>query len=272
MPINGTAATNTIRPWRDAAVVATLTLVVSATGLGIVYSKARDAQLAAIQAELLQLARTTAAQVDGDLHKTLTSPEQEGSPAHRQALEPLIRMHRAATDVIYVYTAVLRDGRIHWILDSASGYRVGGDSLPVDPIMSDYTGSDPGLRRALEQQVSVANDQPVQETHRAYLSAFAPLLDSSGAFVGVLGVDMVLDQFTSRMAVVQRALAIALLAVLCLSLAAGLVVLRLRQAAALGYEKQARDAEHLRLAIAKADENAAAAQAADRAKTSFLAM
>ena len=267
-----TTPANPIRPWRDGAVVAMVTLLISGLGLGIVYNKARAAQLAAIQSELLQLARTTAAEVDGDLHQTLTSPQQEGSPAHRQLLGPLVRMQRAATDVIYVYTAVIRHGRIFWILDGAAGFRVAGDSLPVDPIMTEYSGSDPGLRRALEQHVAVANSKPVQEQHRAYLSAFAPFYTKSGQFAGVLGIDMVTDQFESRMAVVQRALEVALLAVLGLSLAAGAVVRRLGRAAAKAMEMQKRDAENLRLAIQKADHNAAAAAAANRSKTSFLAM
>ena len=50
------------------------------------YLRARDAQVDAVRTELLQLARVTAAQMDGDLLKTLVSPAQKGSPEHLQLL------------------------------------------------------------------------------------------------------------------------------------------------------------------------------------------
>src|SRR6185436_734980 len=96
------------------------------------------AQVDAVRIELLQLARVTAAQIDGDLLKTLVSPAQQGSPLHLQLLAPMVRMHRAARDIYYVYTGVYRNGRIYWVLDSGNLYRVPGNNQPPDPIMSLY--------------------------------------------------------------------------------------------------------------------------------------
>ena len=59
-----------IHPLRDALLAGICTFVVSAVGLTILYLRARDAQIDAVRIELLQLARATAAQVDGDLLKT----------------------------------------------------------------------------------------------------------------------------------------------------------------------------------------------------------
>jgi hypothetical protein len=108
-----------IHPLRDALLAAICTFVTSAVGLAIVYLRAHEAQVDAVRTELLQLARATAAQIDGDLHRKLVSPEQEGSPEHLALLEPLARMHRATRDIYYVYTGVFRDGRIYWVLDGA---------------------------------------------------------------------------------------------------------------------------------------------------------
>jgi len=78
-----------IHPLRDALLAGICTFVVSAVGLAILYLRARDAQVDAVRTELLQLARATAAQIDGDLLETLVSPAQQGSPEHRRLLEPI---------------------------------------------------------------------------------------------------------------------------------------------------------------------------------------
>jgi signal transduction histidine kinase/CheY-like chemotaxis protein len=259
------ARKKSIHPLRDALLAATLTFVTSAVGLSIVFVKARDAQMQAVRAELMQLARTTAAQVDGDLHRTIVSPAQAGSPEHLRALAPLSRMHHAAEDVIYVYTGVLRQGRVFWILDTSYEFQVPGNDAPPDPFMKEYTVKDPELMRALTEHIVIANKEPVRAPLHSYLSAFAPIYDRAGQFVAVLGVDMVLDKLEARLAVIRSAFYAALLAVLVLSVGAGAVALYTRRITASVVQK-------LREARAQAETSAAAAQAATRAKGTFLAM
>jgi signal transduction histidine kinase/ActR/RegA family two-component response regulator len=254
-----------IHPLRDALLAGICTFVTSAVGLSIVYVKARDAQLAAVKSEMLQLARSMAAEVDGDLHKTIVSQEQAGSPAHEKLLEPLVRMHRATKDLWYVYTGIYRDGRIYWVLDTAYHYRVPGNDMPLDPIMKLYEARDAAYERAYREGLEYTDLEPRLDDGHYYLSAAVPFRDRSGALVGMLGIDMVLDALDSRMAVVQRAFAFALLVVLLLSIGAGAVAHRLRQfAAAIIYK--------LRKARADAERSAAAAENASRAKAQFLAM
>ena len=259
------AAGKKVNPLRDALYAALITFATSVIGLSIIYFQARDAQLDAVRSELLQLATTGAAQVDGDLHATLISPDQEGSPEHERALDPLVKLHRASRDVLYVYTAIQRDGKIYWILDSARHYRVPGNDVPADPIMTPYTGKDPDLLKAFREKTAQADSEPFFEGDQTYLSAYAPILDSKGQFVGLFCVDMVLNDLDHRMASLKRAGLIALLVVLVLSGVAGYVALRIRQFSAAIVKK-------LRTARARAEENAAAAESASRAKAVFLAM
>jgi signal transduction histidine kinase/ActR/RegA family two-component response regulator len=254
-----------VHPLRDALLAGICTFVTSAVGLGIVYVKARDAQLAAVKSEMLQLARSMASQVDGDLHRTIVSPEQAGSPAHEKLLEPLVRMHRSARDVWYVYTGIYRNGRIYWVLDTAYHYRVPGNDIPVDPIMMLYEGRYPDYELAFREGLEYTDVEPRLDEGHYYLSAAVPFRDRTGAVAGMLGIDMVLDALDARMAVVQRALAFALVVVLLLSIGAGAVAHRLRQfAAAIVYK--------LRKARADAERSAAEAENASRAKAQFLAM
>ena len=244
---------------------ALITFVSSAVGLSIVYVRARDSQMDSVRRELLQLAQTVAPQVDGDLHRSFTSRAREGTPDHLRALVPLINTHRAALDIVDVYTGVMIDGRIYWVLDSRFGSPVSEEDGAADPIMTECKDADPVLRQVFATHAPAADNEPRRDEQHAYMSAFAPFFDRAGTFIGVVGLDMVLDAVDARMASIRSAFAAALAAVAVLSLIAGAVALHLRQIGADIVKK-------LRLARAQAESNAAEAQAAGRAKTSFLAM
>ncbi|HYD84565.1 MAG TPA: hypothetical protein VEA63_10945, partial [Opitutus sp.] len=107
------------RPWRDAALATASVLLVALIGLGLSYRAARVAQIEAVQNELQQLAATLAAQVDGDLHRTIRSEAQSGTPEHLRALEPIGRFLNSAKDIIYAYTAVLRGDEIRFVLNGS---------------------------------------------------------------------------------------------------------------------------------------------------------
>jgi signal transduction histidine kinase/CheY-like chemotaxis protein len=247
-------------------------LLISSLGLFYLWHAAREAQLDAVRTELTQLARAAAELVDGDLHRSITSQQQAGSPAHLALLAPLVKFHKATSDIIYVYTAILDRGRIYYILGTDYLYRVPGDSEPTELIMAPHDTFDPTLRRALERHQVAVNQEPVQERVRSYMSAYAPFYDQSGRFVGVVGIDMWLRDFDARIGAIRRAGTGAFAAVALLSLLTGFVVLRLSSAA---QRARRRDrVVQLRLAEAKkhAEAQAQRAQAASRAKSDLLAV
>ena len=90
-------------------------MVISSLGLFYLWHSARQAQLDAVRTELTQLARV-AATVDGDRHRLLKSQSQAGNPDHLSLLAPLVKFHKAASDIIYVYTAILDKNRIYYVL------------------------------------------------------------------------------------------------------------------------------------------------------------
>ncbi len=255
-----------VQPLRDAALVSAAILLVAMVGLCSLYTSARKMQIAAVQSELSQLSATLAAQIDGDLHRTIRSESQAGSPEHRRALVPIARFLGSAHDIIYAYTAVLERGEIHFILQSEFIRRDPEDTLPVDPIGHRYPGSDPQFFQALKTQRATVNPVPVRErSGRRYMSAYAPFYDTQKQFVGVVGVDMWTRDLDRRLSELSRALRLRALSMACLALAIGFVVLRLRRVA---YRNQC---ERI-LALAEAKRHADAALAADRAKSTFLAI
>jgi len=275
-----------IHPKREGVLVAAVVLFVASAILAYTYSFARRAQIEGVRTELLQLAKAAAAQVDGDLHKTLHDPEQTGSRDHLRALDPLVRMQKSTQDLLYVYTAILRDGEVYFILDTAYFIRPPDDTDPPPPIAMLYTGQDRTLHRALSEQTAIADTAPVQERVRSYMSAFAPFTDSKGEFVGVVGVDMWAHHLDGRLAAFRQAALAGFSGVVALSLLAGWLVYRLRVSAAkaegreLAAAEQARQEKEkvdqlnarLQRAIHEIEEEARAAEAANHAKSAFLAV
>jgi signal transduction histidine kinase/CheY-like chemotaxis protein len=254
-----------VHPRRDAVTAALIVLAVASSGIGFVWARAYRAQIAAVQSELLQLARTAATLVDGDLHQAFTSPAQTGSPEHLRAITPLVAFHKASHDLIYVSTAILRDGRVFYVLGTDYLYHVPGDNEPAGPIFEEYTGPDTDIRRALTEQTEAVNAKPIAEKLRTYMSAYAPIRDSHGHFVGVVCLDMWVRNLETRLATIRNTALTAFLGVGFLSALTGLGTYRSRRATALA---------RLGELAAVQDANAARCQAeeANRAKSAFLAM
>jgi signal transduction histidine kinase/ActR/RegA family two-component response regulator len=247
-------------------------MFISCLGLFYLWHSARAAQLDAVRTELKQLARAAATLVDGDRHRLLKSQAQAGSPEHLSLLAPLVRFHKATSDIIYIYSAILDNDRIYYVLGTDYLFHVAGDAQTPDPIMTPHDTLDPTLRRALERHETTVDEKPVQEAVRSYMSAYAPFFDSHGVFVGVIGVDMWVRDFDARIGAIRRAGVAAIAAVALLSLLAGFVVFGLSRSVS-----QARRADRIvqaRLADAKlqAEVQAQRAEAASNAKSDFLAM
>jgi signal transduction histidine kinase/ActR/RegA family two-component response regulator len=246
-------------------------IVISSLGLFYLWHSARAAQLAAVRTELVQLARVAATQVDGDRHRLLKSQAQAGSPDHLALLAPLVKFHKATSDIIYVYTAILDNNRIYLVTGTDYLYRIDGDGQAPDPIMTPYD-ADPALRRALEQHAIAVDEEPVKEAVRSYMSAFAPFYDSQGRFVGVAGVDMWLRDFDTRIGAIRRAGIGAFAAVALLSVLAGFVVYRLSRTASRARRRDRIVQARLSDAKQQAEVQAQRAEAASKAKSDFLAM
>ncbi len=259
------------RPVRDGIVAALAVLFISSLGLVYLYRSARDIQIEAVQSELQQLARAAAVEVDGDLHRRLVSPNQAGGPEHLKLLEPLVAFHKATSNLIYVYTAILDGTTVRYVVGTDYLYRVEGDELPADPPFTAASGNDPDLRRALEEHVVAVSASPVRETYRSYMSAFAPFYDKEQRFVGVVGIDMWTKDLEARLARIDRAGAAALGGVALLSLLVGFGVRRLSAQIRASRARDRALTSRLAASTAQAEALAERAESAARAKAEFLA-
>lgn len=247
-------------------------LAISSLGLFYTWHAAREGQLRAIRSELLQLARVAATQVDGSAHRTMKSDAQAGGLEHLKLLEPLVAFHKATTDIIYVYTAILQGEQIYFVLGTDYLYRAVDDDLPPEAIMAPYNTPDPALRHALKYHEPAVNEHPVQEALRSYMSAYAPFFDSKGEFVGVVGIDMWVHHLDARLASIRRTGLTAFAAVTLLSLLAGYVTFRLSLTARRARRRDRIIRRKLAHAKQQAEVQAERAESGSRAKSEFLAM
>ena len=254
-----------IAPRRDALVTAAVVFVVSALGVGVLFQFARQWQIEAVRSELLQVARIAATRIDVEAHRTLRRPDQELGPRYRRVLAPLVDLLRATDDVLFLYTGVLDGDRVRFVLDTSTVYHVPGDATEPGHLMEEYSGADADFRRALVTRAPTINDEPQVDEFGYFLSAYAPLYGPDGRFEGVVGADMRVQAFEARVGRVTRITRLALVATVLLAASMGMLVYRLRVAAAEAVDRNWR----MRAELAAARD---AAEQSGRAKAAFLAM
>lgn len=171
-----------------------------------IYTHAVSAQKGEIQDGLLRVARTLTMFVDGDLHKTFTSKLQERTDEYKQAIDPLERAVKADPTIAFVYTVVLRDNQVYFILDPTPSGDEDGDGVDdKSNIMEPYPEATPEMLMALREQKAVVEPQVYTDRWGSFLSGYVPFYDSEGEFVGVLGVDISANDYLARFTPIKRA-------------------------------------------------------------------
>jgi len=255
----------------DGALVALAVFALLFVRLEFLDSASRHNQIEGVRAELVELARIAASQVDTALVLGMQSQQQAGSPEHLAMLAPLVRFHKASRDLMYVFVARLEGTRVRMVGGTDYLYRVPGDDLPPDPVYWLAKQPDAELVTALRTQREVVDGMPVQGPHRMYMSAYAPFFDDAGQFVGVVGVDMWVRDLETRLADLRDMHRMGLLTGLIISLLIGAgtlgVSLRLRRA----WQRERELNRALTATAAELREAAERAESASRAKDDFLA-
>jgi signal transduction histidine kinase len=265
-------------PIWEAAAYALLSFILGGFGIALVFFGARQSQLEAVRTELGQLASVAATLVDGDGHAALHADQMTGSAEHVAALQGLVKFHKATQHIIYVYTMIQHRQEIKLVLGTDWLYRLPGDDLPPDRLMQPLSADNPHIERAFREQKLVVEPEPVHAKHRSYISAYAPFFDSNNKFVGVLGIDMWVQDYETRLEAIHRAALGAILSMVIMALLFGFIMYQIRSG-----ELQAMAREHQRILEleqmrSEAEERAASArslmyraEAANRAKSAFLA-
>ncbi|MBC7983531.1 MAG: diguanylate cyclase, partial [Candidatus Obscuribacterales bacterium] len=190
----------------------------------------KQARLDVLRANVGQTAQVAASVVDGDLHRNLLDSATFSAESYARAIEPLVKLHSASSDIVYVYTMIERDGKTFFILDTAnSAALITQRQLKPSAYMEPFT-----LRREYESdwlQKIYAGYIWVTPTFQKdnygnFLTGHAPIFDSNGKVAGFVGVDFSLEYYLAQEARFRSIVIASLAAALLMALVLGYLVAR----------------------------------------------
>ena len=177
-------------------VVVGIVLLAANILLGIIeFQRSSETIKTLINKDMLDLANTSAALIDGDALGSLTE-EDVGSEAFNNILERLSAFQNHA-DIHFIY-AVRQVGDAEFVFTV--------DADPDDP--GDFGESvvvTPGMIQA-GNGIAAVDESPEADRWGNYYSAFSPVFDSEGRVAGVIGVDFDADWYDDQ--VLRNALSI----------------------------------------------------------------
>ncbi len=195
-----------------------------------IYVRAIEAQEAEIKESLILSAGVIKSFIDVDLHETFDTPEDEYTEAYQSQIAPLARILDADINIAFVYTAVMRDDRVYFILDATLEGDADEDGVEDSvAVMEEYPEPPPDLIYALKNAEVVASGKPYTDSWGRFVSGYMPLENSQGEFVAVLGVDLEKSNYFSRLEPIKRATARAMVAGFLIAYLIGSIVWFLRQ-------------------------------------------
>lgn len=221
-------------------VVAALAVLVIAGGIGfVVYRSAVRGLDTEVKAHLRSLADGAAALTDGDGLAQIREPDDKGTELYERVRDPHNRLLAANPNIAYIYTARMVDDRVFFITDAA--VVAPGEEDDTSDVNLEYTDATDAMRTALIEERGVVEDRAYTDEWGTFLSAYSPVFDSSGEFVGVVGADIELSEYDARIAAIRGSLWIGLALALVASALCGAGVWFLRRSAVRAEAAQAEE-------------------------------
>jgi len=205
--------------WRLAASV----LLLTALGIlvsGLLQYRAQERWLRdSLGGLLLNIARTGALVVNGDLHEAVVRSGRKDTPEYEALRVRLQQVQEANRLPDAVYTLTDIDGAMARFAVVSNGEAPIGLPYRLAPEIQ------PILRRVLAEGTP-AFSGIYTSSSGTWITAFAPVLNSAGKAVAALDVDFRADVYVSQLAAVRRRLYLHSLAAAAVALAAGVLLAR----------------------------------------------
>ena len=172
-------------------------LGINGLSLAVQYQLARRTMYDALRAKALSVAATTATLIDGDLHRQLQTRDDENSPAYHQ-LEAALRRARDAnrrddTYIKWVYTLMPARENPNVLVYGVDAEESFADKSHVGEVYRRITGTQ------VKYGELYAETDLHEDAWGTWLSAYAPVKDSTGQTVCVVGVDYSAQRVTLKM-------------------------------------------------------------------------
>ena len=159
-----------------------LVLVLTAVTVYTITSEAHSALRQSSQEELMDVATAIATQINGTSFARI-QPGDEGTPGFLLVRDQLHRVKGGTSDIHFIYT-MRRDGPgVVFVVDGDYGFT--GDTAKIG---QPYPQAEPELFAGFSGPS--VDKEFTTDQWGTVLSGFAPIRDTSGAVVGIVGVDM----------------------------------------------------------------------------------
>jgi PAS domain S-box-containing protein len=184
---------------------------------------------------LRDISESAALLVNGDIHGKFTNRAMEGTAAYQNEVVKFRKVIEKVSRLAYIYTVVLKDDKVHFVLDSALPGDADGDGVDDHSyIMDVYDTPTDEMLTALKDGVTTVDQEPYTDKWGTFISGYVPVRDSAQKVVGVLGVDVRVQDVMDGLASIRRAALISagFAFIISLLLGAGVWMLRSRTLAA----------------------------------------
>ena len=174
----------------------------------ILYFHALKSVKSDIEEYLTNIASTAASHVNGDIHSQFTSRSQENSPVYLTEIEKLNNVKNLFYNIAYIYTCILKDGNVYFILDPTPPGIMTDDGIETKShIMDKYDEANeiPALLKALHTHTISINSQPYSDRWGTFVSAYAPFFNSNNEFVGIVAVDLDAQKYAAKISRIRKA-------------------------------------------------------------------
>ncbi len=235
---------------RESVLLAATIFGVAAVALSFNYWSATRLLRQEVRESLRHLVSIAASEMDPALVAAITSPEQTGNADYRRASAPLLKLRRLVPEIFYAYVLVNSPEGLRFTLDST--YYIKNPRDFVSPLTVGELYLDPSadaLQAARTGLIQISA-RPYTDHFGTFMSGFAPIRNSNGKQVGLVGIDFSLAQLQRKKLPLQLTFGLGLLGSAGFSLLAAGFHRRSLKARARAFEAMA---------------------SADRAKSTFLA-
>lgn len=203
-----------------------------------------------VRESLRHLVSIAASEMDPALVASITSPEQTGNADYRRASAPLLKLRRLVPEIFYAYVLVNSPEGLRFTLDSTYYIKNPNDFVSPLSVGELYLNPSEDALQAARSGLITVSASPYTDHFGTFMSGFAPIRNSNGEQVGLVGIDFSLAQLRRKELPLQLTFGLGLLGSAGFSLLAASFHRRSLKARARAFEAMA---------------------SADRAKSTFLA-
>jgi len=164
-----------------------LILLISGMAFLYTFNETKKALKEQMRTELMSVASAIAVNIDGDVHAKI-KPGDEGTPAFRAIARTLLKVQKANDHITYIYTMRKTEEGAVFVVDP-------DDEEPAK-IGELYEETNDEMLAGFEKPS--ADNEYVTDQWGTFLSGYAPIRDSLGNSVGLVGVDMSSKEVIAR--------------------------------------------------------------------------